>query len=67
MAEVPRHRVVLCHVKGSGTWHLLTPGIFQFQGGVWSLSMVLCDALMTMDVMLCTASIFNLCAISVDR
>uniref|UniRef100_A0A663M118 Dopamine receptor D4 n=1 Tax=Athene cunicularia TaxID=194338 RepID=A0A663M118_ATHCN len=36
-------------------------------GGVWSLSTVLCDALMTMDVMLCTASIFNLCAISVDR
>ncbi|NXP47284.1 DRD4 protein, partial [Heliornis fulica] len=42
-------------------------GSSQFQGGVWSLSMVLCDALMTMDVMLCTASIFNLCAISVDR
>ncbi|KAG7276843.1 hypothetical protein CRUP_007980 [Coryphaenoides rupestris] len=39
----------------------------QFQGGVWSLNMMLCDALMTMDVMLCTASIFNLCAISVDR
>ncbi|KAJ3592978.1 hypothetical protein NHX12_005316 [Muraenolepis orangiensis] len=39
----------------------------QFQGGVWSLNMVLCDGLMTMDVMLCTASIFNLCAISVDR
>ncbi|KAJ6664950.1 hypothetical protein lerEdw1_005181 [Lerista edwardsae] len=39
----------------------------QFQGGMWSLSTVLCDALMTMDVMLCTASIFNLCAISVDR
>ncbi|NXI36024.1 DRD4 protein, partial [Galbula dea] len=39
----------------------------EFQGGVWSLSTVLCDALMTMDVMLCTASIFNLCAISVDR
>lgn len=41
--------------------------VLQFQGGVWSLSTVLCDALMTMDVMLCTASIFNLCAISVDR
>ncbi|KAM9817296.1 D(4) dopamine receptor-like [Neosynchiropus ocellatus] len=39
----------------------------EFQGGVWSLNMVLCDGLMTMDVMLCTASIFNLCAISVDR
>lgn len=39
----------------------------QFQGGVWTLNMLMCDGLMTMDVMLCTASIFNLCAISVDR
>ncbi|XP_056382980.1 D(4) dopamine receptor isoform X3 [Hyla sarda] len=39
----------------------------MFLGGMWTLSLVLCDALMTMDVMLCTASIFNLCAISVDR
>ncbi|KAK2853622.1 hypothetical protein Q5P01_006283 [Channa striata] len=39
----------------------------EFQGGVWSLNMLVCDGLMTMDVMLCTASIFNLCAISVDR
>ncbi|XP_023807515.1 D(4) dopamine receptor-like [Oryzias latipes] len=39
----------------------------EFQGGVWTLSMAMCDGLMTMDVMLCTASIFNLCAISVDR
>ncbi|XP_061132811.1 dopamine receptor D4b [Syngnathus typhle] len=39
----------------------------EFQGGVWSLNVFVCDGLMTMDVMLCTASIFNLCAISVDR
>ncbi|XP_076012057.1 dopamine receptor D4b [Genypterus blacodes] len=39
----------------------------EFHGGVWTLNMALCDGLMTMDVMLCTASIFNLCAISVDR
>ncbi|XP_039647079.1 dopamine receptor D4 related sequence [Perca fluviatilis] len=39
----------------------------QFLGGIWTLSPFLCDALMTMDVMLCTASILNLCAISVDR
>ncbi|XP_062327176.1 dopamine receptor D4b [Osmerus eperlanus] len=39
----------------------------EFQGGVWTLNMLVCDGLMTMDVMLCTASIFNLCAISVDR
>ncbi|XP_061750313.1 D(4) dopamine receptor-like [Nerophis ophidion] len=39
----------------------------EFQEGVWTLSTGVCDGLMTMDVMLCTASIFNLCAISVDR
>uniref|UniRef100_A0A667ZFX3 Dopamine receptor D4a n=1 Tax=Myripristis murdjan TaxID=586833 RepID=A0A667ZFX3_9TELE len=39
----------------------------EFQGGVWTLNMTVCDGLMTMDVMLCTASIFNLCAISIDR
>ncbi|KAM5226161.1 D(4) dopamine receptor [Hipposideros larvatus] len=39
----------------------------EVQGGVWLLSPRLCDALMAMDVMLCTASIFNLCAIGVDR
>uniref|UniRef100_A0A3Q2CC24 Dopamine receptor D4a n=1 Tax=Cyprinodon variegatus TaxID=28743 RepID=A0A3Q2CC24_CYPVA len=39
----------------------------EFQGGVWTLNMTICDGLMTMDVMLCTSSIFNLCAISVDR
>ncbi|CAJ1055999.1 D(4) dopamine receptor-like [Xyrichtys novacula] len=39
----------------------------EFEDGVWTLSTTICDSLMTMDVMLCTASIFNLCAISVDR
>ncbi|XP_072310936.1 dopamine receptor D4 related sequence isoform X2 [Eucyclogobius newberryi] len=39
----------------------------EFMGGIWTLSTSICDALMTMDVMLCTASILNLCAISVDR
>ncbi|XP_030280737.1 dopamine receptor D4a [Sparus aurata] len=39
----------------------------EFQDGVWTLNTTICDGLMTMDVMLCTASIFNLCAISIDR
>uniref|UniRef100_A0A8C9SVX7 D(4) dopamine receptor-like n=2 Tax=Scleropages formosus TaxID=113540 RepID=A0A8C9SVX7_SCLFO len=39
----------------------------EFLGGIWTLDTHICDALMTMDVMLCTASILNLCAISVDR
>lgn len=41
--------------------------VAQFLGGIWTLNTYVCDALMTMDVMLCTASILNLCAISVDR
>ncbi|KAK1888110.1 D(4) dopamine receptor [Dissostichus eleginoides] len=41
-----------------------TTNYFIFQDGVWTLSTSVCDYLMTMDVMLCTASIFNLCAIS---
>ncbi|KAJ8395677.1 hypothetical protein AAFF_G00029140 [Aldrovandia affinis] len=39
----------------------------EFLGGIWTLNTYICDALMTMDVMLCTASILNLCAISIDR
>ncbi|KAM9824590.1 dopamine receptor D4 related sequence [Neosynchiropus ocellatus] len=39
----------------------------EFLGGIWPFSTFICDALMTMDVLLCTASILNLCAISVDR
>uniref|UniRef100_UPI00358F227B D(4) dopamine receptor isoform X2 n=1 Tax=Myxine glutinosa TaxID=7769 RepID=UPI00358F227B len=39
----------------------------EFLGGVWMLGTEVCDALMAMDVMLCTASILNLCAIGVDR
>ncbi|KAM9755006.1 dopamine receptor D4a isoform 2-T2 [Menidia menidia] len=44
-----------------------TTNYFIFQGGVWTFGTTVCDGLMTMDVMLCTASIFNLCAISIDR
>lgn len=50
-----------------GDEKLICFSVFQFQDGVWSLNMTVCDGLMTMDVMLCTASIFNLCAISIDR
>ena len=32
MAEGLRHGVVLCRSKGSGTWCLLTPGIFSVPG-----------------------------------
>lgn len=35
--------------------------------GEWRFSKVHCDIFVTMDVMMCTASILNLCAISIDR
>ncbi|XP_054830112.1 D(3) dopamine receptor [Eublepharis macularius] len=39
----------------------------EVMGGVWNFSRVCCDIFVTMDVMMCTASILNLCAISIDR
>ncbi|CAB4068665.1 TyrR [Lepeophtheirus salmonis] len=35
--------------------------------GVWVLGWILCDAWISMDILLCTASILSLCAISIDR
>ncbi len=35
--------------------------------GVWGLGTVVCDMWISCDVMLCTASILNLCCISLDR
>ncbi|XP_055963554.1 D(2) dopamine receptor isoform X2 [Sorex fumeus] len=35
--------------------------------GEWKFSKIHCDIFITLDVMMCTASILNLCAISIDR
>ncbi|XP_067874836.1 D(2) dopamine receptor A-like [Heterodontus francisci] len=35
--------------------------------GEWRFGWIHCDIFMTLDVMMCTASILNLCAISIDR
>uniref|UniRef100_K7F3E7 D(3) dopamine receptor n=1 Tax=Pelodiscus sinensis TaxID=13735 RepID=K7F3E7_PELSI len=39
----------------------------EVTGGVWNFSRACCDIFVTMDVMMCSASILNLCAISIDR
>ncbi|XP_043275027.1 tyramine/octopamine receptor-like isoform X2 [Venturia canescens] len=36
-------------------------------GGIWTLGEILCDSWVSLDVLLCTASILSLCAISIDR
>ncbi|XP_031842060.1 putative G-protein coupled receptor No18 [Nomia melanderi] len=41
--------------------------LLQLTGGTWELGEVLCDFWVSLDVLLCTASILSLCAISIDR
>ncbi|KAM6977666.1 D(3) dopamine receptor [Aplochiton taeniatus] len=36
-------------------------------GGAWLFGRLYCNVFVTLDVMMCTASILNLCAISIDR
>ncbi|KAG5268593.1 hypothetical protein AALO_G00214260 [Alosa alosa] len=39
----------------------------EVMGGAWLFSRLYCNVFVTLDVMMCTASILNLCAISIDR
>lgn len=39
----------------------------KLTGGTWELGPMLCDSWVSLDILLCTASILSLCAISIDR
>ncbi|XP_034115517.1 tyramine/octopamine receptor [Drosophila albomicans] len=46
---------------------VMPPAVAVHLIGSWQLGWVLCDIWISFDVLLCTASILSLCAISVDR
>lgn len=46
---------------------VMPPAVAYLIMGAWELGWVLCDIWVSLDILLCTASILSLCAISVDR
>jgi hypothetical protein len=46
---------------------VMPPAVANTLMGAWELGWILCDIWVSLDILLCTASILSLCAISVDR
>ncbi|KAK9877026.1 hypothetical protein WA026_016053 [Henosepilachna vigintioctopunctata] len=46
---------------------VMPPAVANALMGSWELGWILCDIWVSLDILLCTASILSLCAISVDR
>nr|ADK91078.1 tyramine receptor type 2 [Chilo suppressalis] len=46
---------------------VMPPAIAVHISGKWELGWILCDIWISLDILMCTASILSLCAISVDR
>ncbi|XP_050685222.1 octopamine receptor 1-like [Leptidea sinapis] len=46
---------------------VMPPAIAVHIRGEWELGWILCDIWISLDILLCTASILSLCAISIDR
>ncbi|CAG9772854.1 unnamed protein product [Ceutorhynchus assimilis] len=46
---------------------VMPPAVAYLIVGAWELGWILCDIWVSLDILLCTASILSLCAISVDR
>lgn len=68
-ARGPARQVFHASRRGRGDACMANAAVCPAQvvGGAWLFSRLYCNIFVTLDVMMCTASILNLCAISIDR